>query len=157
MSSRSIYPRPSKIEIARLRVVGVDVDLERRLVTHHEYRIADFLELRNCPVVEQLLAGDDEVDAVAVLRFSVVDVREAGRREVLDLRQLHRLAGERRQGTPNDHDEPERSGVDNPCLGENLKLLRSVPKRLLAGEQSRGEHLASSAFCSSSESPAVSR
>ena len=51
------------------------------------------------------LAEDDEVDAVAVLGLSVVDVREAGGRVVLDLGQRHGLAGERRQRAADDHDQ----------------------------------------------------
>ncbi len=103
MSSRSIDPMPSKIARAVLGVVGVDVDLERRLVADDQDGVADLLEGRHLRRRREPFAQDDEVDAVAVLRLGVVHVREAGRRVVLDLRQRHGLAGERGQGAADDH------------------------------------------------------
>ena len=71
----------------------------------------------------------------------MVDVELARRRVGRDLGQLDLLAGERREGAAHDHDEAERSGVDDARLGEDLELLRAAANRLLAGEQRRREHL----------------
>ena len=122
-------------------VVGVDMDLEGRLVADDQNRVADLLESGHVRRRGQALAQNDEVDAVAVLGLGVVDVREASGRVVLDLGQRHGLAGERRERAADDHDQPERPRVDDACLGEDLELLGRVAKRLFAGEEGGGEHL----------------
>ena len=71
----------------------------------------------------------------------MVDLVEPGGGVVRDLGQLDLLAGEPGDHPADDHDEPERAGVDDAGLGEHVELLGRVAHRLLAGEQRRRQHL----------------
>ena len=66
MSSSADVAGAGEQRLRGVGVVGVDVDLERRLVADDEDRVADRLEPADEGVALEPLAGDDEVGAVAV-------------------------------------------------------------------------------------------
>ncbi len=125
----------------RVGVVGVHVDLDRGLVADDENRIAELLERGHERGAVERFARDDEVRAVAVLGAGVMDLVEAGRCVVRDLGDLGMLAGKPGDETADDDHEPERAGIDDACLGQDLELLGGVAKRLLAAKQRRRQHL----------------
>ena len=81
-----------------LGLVGVDVDLESRLVADHQDRVAERLEAGQVLARGKALPGDDEVGAVAKAAVLVVGAAEArasaGARPRATARR--RLAGRRR-------------------------------------------------------------
>ena len=87
MSATSIgdLPHPLEERDRGLRLVGVDVDLEGRLVADDEDGVAEALEPRQVLAGRQSGAGDDEVGAVAEAAVLVVGQAEAGRGLVVDL------------------------------------------------------------------------
>ena len=66
-----------------LRLVGVDVDLQRHLVADDEDRVAELLQERDEGAALEARSLDDEVRAVPVAAVLVVGPRVAGRRRVV--------------------------------------------------------------------------
>ena len=116
-----------------LRLVGVDVDLEGRLVADDEHRVAELLQHRHEGAALEARAGDDEVGAVAVAAVLVVRARVRRRRVVRHRRGGLDVAAQARDDPGEDHDEAVRAGVDDSGLPQHLELLRSpgdgLPRR----------------------------
>ena len=76
-SRRETSPAPAKTPRRLLGLVGVDVDLQRRVVADDEDRVADRLQPRARSARLQAAAGDREVGAVAVGLARVLGVGDA--------------------------------------------------------------------------------
>ena len=89
----------------------------------------------------QVVAEDDEVDAVAVAAVHVLRGRDPGRRLLgdLDLRRL--VAAQAGDDPGEDQDEAVGAGVDDPGLGEHVELPGVRCDGLLAGQRHRLEDL----------------
>ena len=117
-------------------IVGVDVDLQRRLVADDQHGVADLLESGDEIVALQPRAGDGEVRAVAELARLVLR-----QMEVADGRDLVRqrgriLAAQRGDEAGDDHRQAIRAGVDDAGLAQDRELLGPAGDGLLAGLES---------------------
>jgi hypothetical protein len=115
-----------------LGLVGVDVDLQRRVVADDEDRVADLLQPRHERPGLEVLAGDGEVGAVAVGLAGVLRVRDARRGVVLQLGRLGAAQG------GDDAREDDRhavaAGVDHARLAEDRQQIGAALDRGLAGD-----------------------
>ena len=115
-----------------LGLVGVDVDLERRLVADDQDRVADPLQPGQEVARGEAGAGDDEVGAVAEAAVLVVGAAEARRLVVVDLGQLGGVAAQAGDDPGEDQHQPVAAGVDDSGLAQHLELLGGALDRLLA-------------------------
>ncbi len=115
----------------RLRRVGVDVDLQRRLVADDEDRVAEALQPRQEVPRGEAAAGDDEVGAVAEAAVLVVGEAAARRLVVSHLGQLVVAAQGGDDPGQNQH-QAVAAGVDDAGLAQHLELLRRARHRALA-------------------------
>jgi hypothetical protein len=130
-SSRETSTGAGEERERRFGVVGVDVDLERRAVTHDEDRVAQPLErLREARGLE---AGADhrEVRAEPIRRAGVLGVGHPGRRVVRERRR--RVAAQRRDHAREDDDDAVATRVHDAGLAEHRQQVGPAPQRGLAG------------------------
>ena len=114
-----------------VRVVGVDVDLQRRRVADDEHRVAELLELRDEPALLEPGAGDGEVRAVAVGARGVLRVGDARGGVVLERRRLG--AAQRADDPRQQHGQRVAAGVDDAGLAQHRQQVGPALDRLLAG------------------------
>ena len=122
-----------------LRLVGVDVDLERVRVADHEHGVAEALEPRDPRPRLEALARDGEVRAVAVGRGRVLRVGDARRRVVLERRRIG--AAQRRDHAREDDRQAVAAGVHDARLAQDRQQLGAALDRRLAGVQRVLEHV----------------
>ena len=139
-----VLDRPDAVEqrLGGVRVVGVDVDAQRRLVADDQDRVAEVLEERLERAAVEPGADHGEVRAVAVARVGVVQARRSRRRVVRDLRQLDLLAGEAGDRAADDHRQAEGAGVDHPGVRQDVELLRRMAHGLAGRVQRGSQHRA---------------
>ena len=125
-----------------LGLVGVDVDLERRLVSDHEHRVPQLLEPGDERARLQALAGDDEIRAVAKAAVEVMRARLSRRLVMRKVRELLGAVSKAGHRAHEDHHQAVGSSVDDAGLGEHLELARGALDGLLAGASRHGEDLA---------------
>ena len=139
--SSLLRPSPSSVEqrLRRVGVVGVDVDLERRLVADDEDRVAELLEpRRRTASPSRPVAGDDEVGAVAVAASRrggpgrAARARSGGSRAAATCSPASPATIPRMITT-----RPSAPASTTPASAQHLELLRRAAHRLLAGEQRR--------------------
>ena len=128
-------------EVGRaLRLVGVDVDLQRVGVADHEHGVAEALEARDPRAGLEILARDGEVRAVAVgasscARGCVI----ARRRVVLQRRRL--VAAQRRDHAREDDRQAVAAGVDDAGVAQDRQQLGAALDGRLAGVERVLEHV----------------
>ncbi len=119
-------------------IVGVDVDLQRRVVADDEQRVAELLQLAFERVGVEVLALDDEDGAVPELRELLMDRVEA--ELLLELGRLgQRLARQRGVDPADDLDEPRRAGVDDARLLQHRQHVARLRDRVVAARDDRRE------------------
>ena len=134
-------PHPLEERDRGLGLVGVDVDLEGRLVADDEDRVAEALEPRQVLARRQAGAGDDEVRAVAEAAVLVVGQAEARRLLVVDLGHRGRVAAQAGDDAGEDQDQAVAAGVDDARVAQHLELLGGALDRPLAVLDRPLEHL----------------
>jgi hypothetical protein len=115
-----------------LGVVGVDVDLQRRVVTDDQDRVADHLQLGHIARRFQPLTGDGEVGAVAIGLARVLGMGDPRGRVVVELRRVGALQGGDDPGE--DDDDAVATGVDDARLAQGGQQLGPALDRRLAGD-----------------------
>ena len=112
--------------------------LSVRSVADDQDRVAELAQERLEGRAVEVVALDDEVDAVPEAAVGVLGSGEAGRclRRDVDLGRL--LATEPGDDAGEDQHQAVRAGVDDPRLGEHVELIGGPLDRLLAGS---GDHL----------------
>ena len=115
----------------RPRVVGVHVDLQRRVVADNEERVPELLERALERDLVEPLALDDEHGAVSELRQLLVD-RLQGERVALDGCVGERLAGQGEDDAAQDLHEAGAPGIDDAGAPEDVEHLRRARRRVLA-------------------------
>ena len=119
-------------------IVGVDMDLERRLITDDEHRVAVALELGDEAPRLQTRSGDGEVGAVAKRARLVLGVGHAGGGLVLDLRRL--AAAQRADDPGQQHGERVAPGVDDSRLAQHREQIWAPLHGLIAGGERPLDH-----------------
>ena len=115
-----------------LGVVGVDVDLQRRVVADDEDRVADLLQLGHVARRFEPLTGDGEVGAVAVGLARVLGMGDPRGRVVVELGRVGALQGGDDPGE--DDDDAVAAGVDDARLAQGGQQLGAALDRRLAGD-----------------------
>ena len=120
----------------RLRLVGVDVDLERHLVADHQHRVAQPLQQGHELAPGQALPGDDEVGAVAEAAVLVVGAAEARRLVAGDLGQLGAVPAQPGDDPGEDQHQAVAAGVDDTGLAQHVELFgRPLHRALAVGDR----------------------
>ena len=124
-----------------LRLVGVDMDLQRRLVADHEDGVADLLEPRDERPGVEARPGDDEVGAVPEPAVEVVRPRGARGLVVRELGERLGVVPEPGDDPGEDDDQAVRPCVDHAGLRQHIELPRGSLHRPLAGPRGHLEHV----------------